>query len=95
MSYKSPISVFFFDEYFKDKLSEDVDNLIHQAVLKVQIDVDKPRLLRALNYDSKQYDKGYSDGYFNGYATASEDIKNNIINFLKGEGYVKEETKQE
>ena len=93
MSYKSPISVFFFDEYFRDKI--DVNDLIHQSVLKVQIDVDKPRLLRALNNDSKQYDKGHKEGYVKGYADATEDIKDAIINFLEGGCYGKEETKQE
>ena len=95
MSYKSPISVFFFDEYFKDKIAKDVDNLIYDAVLKVQIDVDKHSLLRALKYDSKQYDKGHKEGYVKGYADATEDIKDAIINFLEGGRYFKEETKQE
>ena len=93
MSYKSPISVLFFDDFLRDKL--DPDDLIHQAVLKVQVDVDKPRLLRALNYDSKQYNHGYDDGHLDGYKKATEDITEAIMKLIEGVHYGKEETKQE
>ena len=49
--YVSPIHV-------KDKC----DNAVFRAVQEVGIEVDKDELLKALQYDRGQYEKGYSDG---------------------------------
>lgn len=40
----------------------DRDKYIMEAVLQTEIKVDKQELIRALNYDRGQYEKGYKDG---------------------------------
>ena len=55
MSYKSPI------ELITSQYCSSIEDAIYQSVLKVGIDVDKEELLKALEYDSGQYQKGYDD----------------------------------
>lgn len=39
-----------------------IDNDVYKAVCQIGIRVDKEELLRALQYDRGQYDKGFADG---------------------------------
>lgn len=39
-----------------------IEDGIIKAVQKVEIDVNKEELIKALNYDRHQYDKGYKEG---------------------------------
>lgn len=58
--YQSPISQIYKDiEY---KLKEDMENKTMEAIHHFGISVDKEELIKALQYDRNQYDKGYSDG---------------------------------
>lgn len=52
--YKSPIEMLY-------KQRTEVDNMIYRAVLDVGVVVDKDELLKALEYDRGQYEKGYAD----------------------------------
>ena len=54
--YESPISVYYTD--IKTKF----ENQLMEAMIGVGLDVDKEELLKALNYDREQYQKGYKDG---------------------------------
>lgn len=54
--YKSPI------ELMQTQMQMQVEDYIMKAVMKVGINVDKEELLKALQYDRNQYDKGYKDG---------------------------------
>jgi hypothetical protein len=47
------------------------ENAIYQAVQKYDITVDKKELMRALQYDRQQYEKGYKDAV------------NDIVNMLE------------
>lgn len=58
--YKSPIDVFITD--IQHQIVKQRDDEIYQAVASVGINVDKEELLRALQYDRNQYEKGYWDG---------------------------------
>ena len=49
------------------------------VIQRYGIDVDKEELIKALNYDRGQYDKGYRDGYERGYAQAKQDIVSTIV----------------
>ena len=54
--YQSPIEILTSDfELF-------VENEVYKAVQGVNVNVDKGELLRALQYDREQYEKGYADG---------------------------------
>ena len=53
--YDSPIDL------FTSKMSIELENQVMKAIGGVGIRVNKEELLKALNYDRKQYDKGYQD----------------------------------
>lgn len=53
--YDSPIKL------FQSDLKTQIENGIFKAVQEVGIDVNKEELIKALQYDRNQYDKGYSD----------------------------------
>lgn len=55
--YKPPIEIIY--GQMKTKIEGD----ILKAVQECDIHVDKGELIRALQYDREQYDKGYADGY--------------------------------
>lgn len=58
--YKSPVMVL---ETFMDSVLEERDDKL-VAILrsKIDVDVDKDELIRALQYDRDQYNAGYKDG---------------------------------
>ena len=55
MSYQSPIEV------FQTQMQSQIEGEIYKAVMKVGVNVDKDELLKALQYDRDQYQKGYTD----------------------------------
>lgn len=61
MSYESPIGVYK-TEPMIEQLRDKMDNLIFQAVQKVDVQVDRAELIKALEYDRGQYEKGFHDG---------------------------------
>lgn len=58
--YEPPIHLFVKD-IVKD-IVEQQDAYIVQSVRRMGVDIDKEELLRALQYDRGQYEKGYADG---------------------------------
>jgi len=58
--YDSPIHQIVED--ISTQIIQDGENQIFQAIQKSGVVVDKPELIKALQYDRNQYDKGYSDG---------------------------------
>jgi len=62
MSWQSPIDMWFSDMEMK------LEGEVCRAVQRVGITVDKDELIKALEYDRGQYDKGYADGYADGKA---------------------------
>lgn len=65
--YESPITM------IASQIETKVEGDVLQAVQRYGIEVDKEELLKALQYDREQYNKGYHDGYVEGYAKAIED----------------------
>jgi len=55
MSYQSPIEV------FQTQMQSQIEGEIYKAAIKVGVNVDKDELLKALQYDRDQYQKGYAD----------------------------------
>ena len=55
MNYTSPI------ELIMDQMNLSIEEEIYKAVKNVGVNVDKEELLKALQYDRNQYQKGYSD----------------------------------
>ena len=63
MSYESPIITSIYEQ-IANKISQDFDNRIIAAVnMNVDVHVDKEELIKALNYDREQYEKGYTDAW--------------------------------
>ena len=60
MSYESPI-VMYVDKIMQD-LEKQTDEDVLNAVIRVGVTVDKDELIKALQYDRDQYEKGYHDG---------------------------------
>lgn len=61
MNYKSPIESFSYIDQIIECVKDEFDNNVYKAVLRAGVQVDKSELIRALQYDRNQYDKGYSD----------------------------------
>lgn len=57
--YKSPIDVVY--KELQVQMKEDIDKAICEAVQQCEIHVDKDELIKALQYDRNQYEKGYKD----------------------------------
>lgn len=61
--YKSPIDIAYKEmELQIEKCAKQLDEDIYTAIMQYDIIVDEKELLRALQYDRNQYEKGYSDG---------------------------------
>lgn len=59
--YKSPIEIII------GNMQTQFDDEIFRAVQNVGINVDREELLKALEYDRGQYDKGWEEGFHDGY----------------------------
>lgn len=57
MAYIPPITIY---EDIANQITEFRDNQIYTQV-RMQVDVDKEELLKALAYDRQQYEKGFED----------------------------------
>ena len=55
--YDSPIKIIF------GQMESQIDNKIMKAIQQINIEIDKEELVRALQYDRNQYDRGFADGY--------------------------------
>ena len=61
--YNSPIEMSYsFSDSFAQRFSEDMDKLVLTACFDVGVKLDKAELIKALEYDRDQYEKGYRDG---------------------------------
>ena len=49
-------------EKIKMKMAEAQDNYVYECITNVGVNVDKEELIKALQYDREQYEKGYADG---------------------------------
>ena len=73
--YNSPITTYY--EHIANQITQTTDNAI-LAKVQMYVAVNKEELLKALDYDRKQYEAGYNDGFIDGRKKAIEEI-NNII----------------
>lgn len=66
--YKSPINLIsqWVDEQIKEQNKQEETAIMSEITRKIGVDVDKDELIRALNYDRHQYEKGYADGRMSG-----------------------------
>ena len=55
--WESPVNVIY------GEMQTQIEGDIYKAIQNVGIDVDKEELLKALQYDRHQYEKGYADAF--------------------------------
>ena len=67
--YESPIKI------IAGKIQTQIDGDIYRAVQNVGINVDRTELLKALEYDRGQYEKGFSDGFAQALEIALQDAE--------------------
>ena len=67
--YTSPIDVIY------GEMQMQVEGEIYKAVQKVDVNVDKEELLKALQYDREQYERGHKDGYAKAITEFAEQLK--------------------
>lgn len=75
----APIKVDFITEMI-DKIQKEQEMAILEKV-KMVVDVDKDELLKALQYDRNQYDKGYQHGYHEAIEKVRAKLKEVDIEF--------------
>ena len=75
--YESPIRMIVGE--METKMEADTMSVIQ----RYGIDVDKEELIKALNYDREQYEKGYAEGYEKGYLQAKADLIGLINNSVQ------------
>lgn len=88
--YKSPISSIInqmTDAYIKERQKQEETVIMAEISKKIGIDVDKDELIRALNYDRRQYEKGFVDGRFFGIC----EVKNKLVHLKQCRAISKEE----
>ena len=78
--WESPIKVY---EDVAREIVLEKENHIMQTI-RQYVEVDKDELIRALNYDRNQYEKGFEDGYLKGRADFAEKIQE-ILNACEDE----------
>ena len=59
--YKSPIKI------ITGQIKTNYEDAIYSAVQNVVINVDREELLKALEYDRGQFEKGWKEGFHDGY----------------------------
>lgn len=67
--YESPVNV------ICDEMRTQIEGDVFKAIQNVGINVDKDKLIKALQYDRQQYEKGYADGYAKGIDEFAERLK--------------------
>ena len=67
--YESPIKI------ITGKIQTQIDDEIYNAVQNVGINVDREELLKALEYDRGQYEKGFDDGFAQALEIALQDAE--------------------
>lgn len=63
--YESPLHLLI-ESYVKDiqeKQNKEIEEYTYNYIQTIGIDIDKDELIKALNYDRNQYEKGYREGY--------------------------------
>ena len=70
--YESPINMEYENPIY-NAVQKELELNVLLAVQKIHISVDRDELIRALQYDRQQYEKGYADGYYDGLKKAMED----------------------
>ena len=89
MSYNSPITIMsqMVDDQIKEMQKQEETAIMAEITKKIGVDVDKDELIKALNYDRHQYEKGYIDGRFFGI----REVKSKLVHLKQCQAIPKEQ----
>ena len=73
--YKSPIEKICSE--LQTQMAQEDENMVMKAIRKVEVNVDKEELIKALRYDRNQYTKGYEEG--------KNDVLNDVLDKIRAE----------
>lgn len=65
-NYESPITRIY-NQLVEEMVKEEEDQFVCKVRQTIGYNIDKSELIKALNYDRDQYEKGYQDGKLAGY----------------------------
>ena len=91
MNWESPVTI---TQKIASQIVRDTDDYIMSEIYKTGVTVNKEELIKAINYDRDQYNKGYCDGFNTAVETewTSADLLeehiaklNEILKELKGD----------
>lgn len=68
-NYESPITRIQ-NQLLKEMVKKEEDQFVCEVRQAIGYQIDKAELIKALNYDRDQYEKGYQDGKLDGYQQA-------------------------
>ena len=60
MNWESPVTI---TQEISSQIARDTDDYIMSEIYKTGVTVNKEELIKAINYDRDQYNKGYCDGF--------------------------------
>ena len=60
MNWESPVTI---TQEIASQIARDTDDYIMSEIYKTGVAVNKEELIKAINYDRDQYNKGYCDGF--------------------------------
>lgn len=66
MNWESPVTI---TQEIASQIARDTDDFIMSEIYKTGVTVNKEELIKAINYDRDQYNKGYRDGFRNAVKT--------------------------
>lgn len=80
--YESPISRIISDA-IAERMKAEENEFLYSVHQTIGYSVDKEELIKALNYDRGQYEKGYNDGLKAGYEKAKTELLEKITESIE------------
>lgn len=59
--WESPVNIFEIHEPIIEEINNQTEEIVFKAIHRVGVDVNKEELIKAMQYDRNQYEKGYKD----------------------------------
>lgn len=80
--YESPIELI--TRQVSEQVEQTHEKVVMTQLMNIGVNVNKNELIKALQYDRGQYEKGYKNGYKDGYSKGIEDCLAKIGEIVKG-----------
>ncbi len=84
--WESPVNIFEIHEPIVEEINKKTEETVFKAIHRVGVDVNKEELIKAMQYDRNQYEKGYKDGYADAIDEFTNELENHSIYADVGKG---------